>query len=119
MALDPLMRSSVERIAQSLRSYAARNGMSEGDYDVFVRPDRAWDQLHFAIVAERFPGDDVKAEWMKIMRSTEGELPGIREHLTAFNLSLLTRAQVEKGGFYSLGADFLRLEDLLAQGASA
>jgi predicted trehalose synthase len=116
MALDRLMREAVDRIERAFREYAQDRHWSPDDYRVFVRLNQDWAQVHVVLVAKSYGGSDLDAEWERVMSFLDTRLSDLLDHLTSLNLTLRTFSQLEDGGIYRLGPDFVEVHDLLASG---
>jgi hypothetical protein len=119
MALDPVTRTTVKKIANAFREYAATQGWSPQDYQIFIRINPDWGQVHVLFVAKTFPDPDTNRQWMNMMKGIEGPLPDIMENLASLDLTLRTFDQVNEGGIYSIGTQFVDIDEVLAGGAVA
>ena len=116
MALEATLKYGVQRIAQTLRDYAAAHGWSDGDYKVFVRLNMDWNRIHVLLVAKAFPRNDTKNAWLSVWAFLQDRLKDEPALVDCLNLVVRTFDQVTEGGRYAIGPKYVEINDLLRTG---
>jgi hypothetical protein len=117
MADERLMRPVVRHFARLLSEYAASRGWSADRYKLFFLPDADWGQVVIIFVGP-FPTDDEEhedarfLEWEQIVEFLEKHLHDQPSLLTSYNLVLRTPEEVEEGGIYSIGPEYIDAQEL-------
>lgn len=119
MAIETTMKYAVRRIAQAFQKYTSTLNWSPSDYQLFVRFNEEWGQIHLILVAKAFPQKKPEDQWLSVKEFLRKEFkddPALRD---ALHLVLLTFDQVAEGGLYSIGPDFEDINDLLTSRPAA
>jgi len=112
MALEAAMKNAIRRVVQILRAYATAQRWHPGEYQIFIRPNEGWGQIHIILVAREFPGKDYFEQWESVIDFLEKELKHDRPLFEALHLVLHTFDQVAEGGLYAIGSGYEEVEDL-------
>jgi hypothetical protein len=117
MADERLMRPAVRHLARLLSEYAASRGWSADRYTLYFLPDAEWGQVIIIFVGP-FPADDEEhedarfQEWERIVEFLETHLHNEPSLLHSYNLVLRTPEEVEEGGIYSIGPEYIEAQEL-------
>ena len=110
MAVDALAKKVVRRLKKAVHAYACQRGWTDNDYQLYIRLNLDWLNVHLVIVGKDFPGRRPHDRWLRVRELLKSELadePHIRD---ALSLSLLTFEEMEEQG--SLGSEFVEAQDL-------
>jgi hypothetical protein len=117
MADEHLMRHAVRHFARLLSEYADSRGWSVERYKLYFLPDADWGQVIIIFVGPFPPDDEANEdarfqEWERIVEFLEARLRDEPSPLHSYNLVLRAPADVEEGGIYSIGPEYLEAQEL-------
>lgn len=117
MADDRLMRPALRHFAQLLSEYARSRGWKPDQYKLYFLADADWGRVIIIVVGPFAPDDEEHEEerfkqWEEIVEFLQERLHDEPSLLHAYNLVLRTPEEVEEGGIYSIGRNYIEAQEL-------
>ena len=106
----------MQQLARALDEYAESQKWRTDEYQIFMRIDPEWELIQVVFISEHFAGEVTREHWPAITRHLDRKLPNIMGSAMSINLTLRTPQQIEEGGIYGLGHDFIDVREILASG---
>jgi hypothetical protein len=113
MASETTLRRVGEQISKAIREFAETHGWPAGDYRLFLHLNEDWYTAHVILAAEDFGGGEIRDKSRIVSKFLKENLPDFLKELNAFNLTLRTFSQIDEGGIYQIGPEFVDLDELL------
>jgi len=114
MASEPTLREFAEQISRVVREYADTHGWPADSYRLYLRFNEKWDTAHVMLVSGNFDERKNRDTWKEIMNFLKKELFSFMKYFIMFNLTLRSFDQINEGGIYAFGPEFVPVEDFLA-----
>jgi len=106
MALGPVMKRAVRRVADILGAFAHKQGWSPVEYRVYYQVNKTWGRLHFIFVSDGFDGRDDLEIYQSVMDYLEKRLSDEPELFEAVELVVESFRRIAEGGLYSIGDQY-------------
>jgi hypothetical protein len=94
------------RIHEILGEYAASQGWSPDDWNLYSWVNKDWGNLHVIFVSKGFNNADYYNHYDSVMNYLTEKLSDDPDLLGAIGLVIRTPDQVQEGGIYAIGEEY-------------
>ena len=117
MALSPIMKRAIRRVADVLGAYAREHGWWPLDFRLYYRANEKWGKIDILFVSDGFDGLDEHEAYVSVMDHLGRWLSDEPELANAVGLVLQTFKETEEGGLYSIPRSYnpVRPRDLVVR----
>src|SRR4030088_2918376 len=111
MGYEPILRRVAEEIAKAFGEFSRTHGWPESKYRLYLHFNEDWNTAHVIVVADKFGKGEIRDQARKVSEFLASHELKLLKHINSLNITLRTSAQIKEGGIYSIGPEFVALEE--------
>jgi hypothetical protein len=113
MALGSTVKSALQRIADALTAFAAKQGWKPNEYRILFRVSQRWGRIRVFFIAKEFGALSRQEVWVQVWDHLENSLKSGPEIGFSVGLSVRDWNQVNQGGAYAIPPGYVDHKELL------
>jgi len=114
MATEPTLRQFAAEIWRAFHEYAQAHGWPPDSFRLYLHYNEDWFTLHIILVTDNIQSENTRDQWKEIMGFLKQRLHEFLKYINTMNLAIRNHDQLNEGGIYEFGPEFVPIEDILA-----